>query len=187
MPRVGLTPERVVAYAGEIADEVGLEQLTLAAVAQRAGVALPSLYKHVRGLGELRRLIATQALRELGGAIGKAAVGRSKTDALRAVAEAYWRYAHEHPGRYAATLAAPDPADPELAAAAGDLLATVYAVLRSYGIKGDDAVDATRTLRALLHGYVALEAAGGFGMPRSVRQSFDRAVVALDGVLAAWS
>ena len=187
MPRVGLTPERVVAYAGEIADEAGLDQLTLAAVAQRAGVALPSLYKHVRGLAELRRLLATRAMRELAGVLGKAAVGRSRGDALRAVAEAYRGYAHDHPGRYAATLAAPDATDPELATAAADLLETVYAVLRSYGIEGEDAVDATRTLRALLHGYVSLEAAGGFGMPRAVRQSFDRAVESLDGVLTTWS
>jgi AcrR family transcriptional regulator len=48
MPRVGLTHERVVAEAAVVADEVGLESLTLAAVAKRVGVAIPSLYKHRR-------------------------------------------------------------------------------------------------------------------------------------------
>ena len=38
MPRVGLTHERVVAEAAAVADEVGLEGLTLAAVAKRFGV-----------------------------------------------------------------------------------------------------------------------------------------------------
>ena len=187
MPRAGLTPAAVVAEASAIADESGFATLTLAAVAQRLGVALPSLYKHVGGLGDLRRQIATQALRELGAALGKAAVGRSEGDALRAISGAYWQYAHDHPGRYAATLAAPDATDPELTAAAGEVLETVYAVLRSYGIEGDDAVDATRTLRALLHGYVSLEAAGGFAMPRAVRQSFDRAIAGFDVLLTNWS
>ena len=33
MPRAGLTHQRVVALAAAVADEIGLEQLTLAAVA----------------------------------------------------------------------------------------------------------------------------------------------------------
>jgi AcrR family transcriptional regulator len=58
MRRAGLSPERVVAEAAAVADEVGLRQLTLAAVAQRFGVALPSLYKHVDGLDGLQRDLA---------------------------------------------------------------------------------------------------------------------------------
>jgi hypothetical protein len=83
-------------------------------------------------------------------------------------------------------LRAPSSDDQESAAAAGQLLDVVYAVLEGYGIEGDDAVDATRTLRALLHGYVALEAAGGFGIARDVRESFDRAIEAFDATLTTW-
>jgi hypothetical protein len=49
----GLNPERVVAEAAAAADEVGREQLTLAAVAPRFGVALPSLAKQMSGLDGL--------------------------------------------------------------------------------------------------------------------------------------
>jgi hypothetical protein len=38
-----------------------------------------------------------------------------------------------------------------------------------------------------LHGFVTLEAAGGFGLPRDVDRSFDRLVDALDAALTAWS
>jgi len=187
VPRAGLTPAVVVARASELADETGFSQLTLAAVAQRLGVALPSLYKHVRGLDDLQRQIAAQALRELTDTITRATAGRSRTTALRALAGAYWDYAHAHPGGYAATLRAPSSDDPESALVAGQLLDVVYAVLEGYGIEGDDAVDATRTVRALLHGFVALEAVGAFGMARDVRASFDRAIDALDKSLAGWS
>jgi AcrR family transcriptional regulator len=186
MPRAGLNPAAVVAEASAVADESGFHQLTLASVAQRLGVALPSLYKHVRGLDDLQRQMAALALRELCDAVTRATVGKSRGDALRAMAGAYRDYAHRHPGRYAATLRAPSTDDDDAVAAAGDLLDVVYAVLQGYGITGDDAVDATRTLRAVLHGYVALEAAGGFGMPNDVRKSFDRAVEALDAMLIAW-
>lgn len=187
MPRAGLTPAGVVAEAAAVVDEKGYAQLTLAQVAARLGVALPSLYKHVRGLDDLQRRLAAQALGELTDAVTRATIGRSQRDALRGLADAYWEYAHQHPGRYAATLRAPDADDPEASKVAVALLDVVYAVLAGYGITGDDAVDATRMLRAILHGYVALQAAGGFGMPRDVRHSFDRAIDALDVTLSGWS
>ena len=65
MPRAGLTPERIISEAATVADEVGLDRLTLAAVAQRCGVSLPGLYKHVSGLEEVRHGIALLAVREL--------------------------------------------------------------------------------------------------------------------------
>jgi len=40
----------VVAEAERVADEMGLAQLTMAAVAERLGVRQPSLYKHVENM-----------------------------------------------------------------------------------------------------------------------------------------
>jgi AcrR family transcriptional regulator len=62
-PRAGLTTEAVVTLALEVVDESGPEALTLAKVAERAGVAAPSLYKHVKGLADLRRLIDLRVVR----------------------------------------------------------------------------------------------------------------------------
>jgi AcrR family transcriptional regulator len=186
MPRAGLTPRRVVEEAADVADAAGLDRLTLAAVADRFGVAIPSLYKHVRGLDGLRRDLAVLAVRELTAAISKATVGRAGSDALHAMADAYRAYATAHPGRYAAGLRAPAPDDSEYQAAADDALGVFFAVLAGYGITGPDAIDAIRGLRAAMHGFVALEAAGGFGLPQSVDASYHRLVDALDAALAAW-
>jgi AcrR family transcriptional regulator len=176
----------VVREAAAVADEVGLERLTLAAVAERFGVALPSLYKHVRGLGGLRRDLAVLGVRELTAALSKAAVGRARGDALRSIAHAYRDYARAHPGRYAASVRAPAPDDAEHLEVNDDALAVVRAVLAGYGITGADAVDAIRTLRATLHGFVTLEAAGGFGLPQSVDASFTRLAGAFDAAFAGW-
>ncbi len=46
MPRAGLNTDRVVTEGAELADEVGLTKLTLAALATRLGVRQPSLFKH---------------------------------------------------------------------------------------------------------------------------------------------
>lgn len=172
--------------AARLADEVGLDRLTLAALANRLGVALPSLYKHVRGADELNQKLAALATAELADALTAAAAGRAGGDALRAVAAAYRDYARRHPGRYPAAQRSPDADDPDHVAASDRAVGAIYAILRGYGLDGDDAVDATRTLRSALHGFLALEATGGFGLPRDVDRSYDRLVAGLDVAFRSW-
>lgn len=186
MPRAGLTADTVVAEAAVLVDEVGYDRLTLAGLAKRFGVALPSLYKHIKGLDDVHGRLAVRVALEVGDAMRRAATGKATTDALRAVAAAYRDYAHRHPGCYAYVLR-PRPDDAEHQAAALEILDVLYDVFAGYGITGDDAVDAARLVRSSLHGFVSLEVGGGFGMPRSVDRSFARVVDALDHALNTWS
>lgn len=186
MPRAGLSRDLVVAEAARVADEVGFDRLTLAAVASRLGVRLPSLYKHVAGLDALRVHVAAVAARELAAELSAAAVGRSGPEALVETAVAYREYARRRPGAYAATLAAPG-GDSEHREAAEALLRVVLAVLAGFRLEDDDAVDAVRGLRALLHGFVAIENAGGFRLPRDLDCSYRRLVETYAQGLASWS
>jgi len=176
VPRAGLSRAVIGADAAELADESGWDQLTLAAVAARFGVRQPSLYKHVAGLGELRRDISVLAGRDLHREMTAAAVGKSGPDALHAMAEAYRTFAKKHPGRYAASIIAPVPGDIEYEQVAAAIIVTVSAVLGSYGLAGDDAIHAIRGLRALMHGFVSLEAAGGFALPQDLDESYRRLI-----------
>ncbi len=187
MARRGLDAARVVEEAVTIADADGLEAVTLARVAAALGVRTPSLYNHVASLDALRRGIVLRGLRELGDALRRAAVGRAREDALLAVAHAYRAYAHERPGRFAATVAAPAPGDEELQAAAGDVVAVVVAVVGGWGIEDDDALHAVRAIRSALHGFVTIEAAGGFGIPLDLDVSYERLVRTLAAGLDAAS
>ena len=187
MPRQGLSRAHVVAEAALLADEIGLEKLTLAAVATRLGVRLPSLYNHVEGLEGLRRDLALLAVRELVARGQAAAVGLAGRDALFGIASAYRAFGHERPALFAATMRAPDPADTDLVEAAEQALRVIFAALAGYGLSGDDAVDATRGLRALLLGWVTLESSGGFGLPRDVDRSFRRLLEGFDTSLRSRS
>jgi AcrR family transcriptional regulator len=176
----------VVEEAARLVDEVGLDKLTLARLAQRLGVALPSLYKHIRGLDALLRKVSALSTAELAAQLGDAAMGRSGTDAMRALGATYREYAHRHPGRYLTTQWVPDPDDPHHVEAGDRAVGAVYAVLRGYGLSGDDAVDATRAVRSALHGFIVLENGGGFDLPQDIDRSFDRMVTALDIALRSW-
>jgi AcrR family transcriptional regulator len=184
---VGLTSERVVEEAATLADEVGLEALTLSAIAARVGVAQPSLYKHVSGMEAVRRALALRGVKELRAELLSATAGKARGDALRALADAYREYAREHPGRYEASIVAPDPGDAEHVQASEETLAVLSAVLAGYGIAGGDAIDAIRATRAALHGYAALERSGGYRMPRDLDRSFERLVAMLDDALTTWT
>lgn len=186
MPRAGLSRAVVVAEAARVADEVGLERLTLAAVAGRLGVRLPSLYKHIAGLEALQVHLAAAAGRELAAELSAATVGRSKGDALLAMAHAYRAFALRRPGAYAATLRAPEDGDEEHQAAAMAVLQVVLSVLAGFGLEGEDAIDAVRGLRALLHGFVAIEAAGGFKLPQDLDRSYRRLVQTYADTLSTW-
>ena len=172
MPRAGLGPAAVVAAAVELADEVGFTGLAMGLLAERLGVRTPSLYKHVDSLDALRRGVSVQAKRELGDALARATVGRAGPDAVRAFADAHRRWARDHPGRYAASLRAARVDDEEDRRVSDAALGVLYDVLAGFALPEDRLVDAARALRSALHGFAALEAAGGFGLPRDVDRSY---------------
>ena len=101
MARAGLTVDRLIAAAADLADEAGFENVTLSALARRFGVKDASLYSHVRGLEDLRTRLALHAGGELIDRIAPAVAGRAGKDALAAFAGAYRAYALEHPGHHA--------------------------------------------------------------------------------------
>ena len=172
-PRAGLTTGAVVDLALKIVDQAGPDALTLAKVAERAKVAAPSLYKHVKNLADLRRMIDLRVVQEMAETLTQAATGREGADAVRAVADAYRDYLRRHPHRTGALTTAPDESDTELSKATHAVAEVVFAVLRPYGFDHAQAVHATRCLRAAVHGFAGLEASGGFGRPEDVDQSFE--------------
>jgi len=172
-----LSRDVVVEAAAAIADEEGLEALSLSTLASKLGIRTPSLYNHVAGLEALRRELALLGLRELGRRIGRAAIGKTTDEAIFAIAHAYRDFVKERPGLYAATVRSSRlsyPDDPDFEAAEREAFEAVLAVLASYGLRGEDAVHAARGLRSVAHGFATLEVAGGFGIPLDLDESFDR-------------
>jgi AcrR family transcriptional regulator len=183
--KAGITLPDVVDAAAAIADRDGIEAASLSAVAARLGIKTPSLYNHVQGLGGLRRELALEATAELTAAFEEAARHHVGADRIRSIAHAYRRFARTHPGLYAALLPAPKPVeDEELYAAMAAPVQIVVAAIADVVVEtdSDTTIQVIRALRAMLHGFVDLEANNGFGMPVDIDESFDAAV---DLVVAA--
>jgi AcrR family transcriptional regulator len=173
----GLLLADVIAAAASLADSAGVEAVTMAAVAARLGVRSPSLYSHVDGLTGLRRMLALEAARRLGAVLGEAVSGRDGVDAVRRIANAYRAFSKEHPGLYAMLLSTPPrETDQEVYDAFATQVTTIGEVLIGVGVEERDVVAVVRSFRSALHGFVSLEAGGGFGLPESVDDSFEMLV-----------
>lgn len=177
MPRAGLDTATIVEAAATILNTEGVGALTLKRLARELGVKTPSLYNHIDGLPGLYRELALLNARTLGERFMQAAIGKSGPAALIAVAKAYRAYIKESPGAYLASLRSSgtqQPVDAELSAAEEQSVQVGVAVIASFGLTGEDALHALRGLRSLVHGFATLEIAGGFGLPLSLDESFDR-------------
>ena len=183
MARAGLDAEAVVDAAAQLADAEGLDRVTLTSLAARLGVRPPSLYAHIGGLADLRTRLAVRAARRMRVVLADAAAGRAGSDALRATADAYLRFAREHPGLYAAAQSGVTSGDAEAIAAAQAVVEVMFAVMRGYGLEGEDAVHAVRVVRSTIHGFVSLDESGGFAMPFSVQETWERLIAMLDAGL----
>lgn len=182
MARAGLSRDEVVRIALRLVDEggsTGFDDLSLTRVATTAGVATPSLYKHIASLAQLRQEVALVCTRDFADVCTAASIGRSEADALRSLAVAMRGFARGHPGQYAAVQVGPDPDDPaqaELRAAASRVVGVIAAVLQGFGLPESRAIDAVRAVRSALHGFVSIELAGGFRLPEDLDRSFDTLV-----------
>ena len=173
MPRrPGLDRRVLVGEAAALADERGLDAVTLANLAERLNVRAPSLYNHIASADELQKQLTLFALEALRDEMARAAIGRNGSDGLLAIAYAYRLFSRTHPGMYSATQRAVRADDAALQAVASDVLDVVRAVLAPFGLDEDTTIHAIRGFRSIVHGFVSLEAGGGFGFSQSVDDSF---------------
>ncbi|GAA3115497.1 TetR/AcrR family transcriptional regulator [Kribbella aluminosa] len=186
---MGLSGARLAQAGAELADEAGFDRVTVSALARRFDVQVASLYSHVRNSDDLKTRIATVALSELADQAAAALAGRAGADALTAMANVYRTYAHEHPGRYAASRHNPIAVSSADYVAAGRRHSELWrAVLRGYNLGEPAQTDAVRLIGSVVHGYVTLELAGSFSYsaPDSA-DSWPRILDALDALLRTWS
>lgn len=180
----GLDIQTILNTAAELAEEKGLENVSLLQVAEKLGVKSPSLYNHLSGLQELSTGLAKLAITRLESSIRNAAVGRSKGDALTAIALAYRKFAKENPELYKAILRFPDYSDKDVQEAGHAVVRILYQVMESYRYSKEETLHFARGFRSALHGFVSLEAAGFFqSADANEDTSFERLVSRLISTL----
>lgn len=184
-PKVGLDLETILEEAGELADQYGMQEVTLANLAKKLMIRPPSLYNHFDGLPGLRKQLAIYGIERINEELANAAIGVSGTEAVIAISKAYVNFARKHPGIYEATLFAPDPEDEDVQRAGTKLVDLTVRVLKAFHLEGDYALHAVRGLRSILHGFSSLEQRRGFKLSLDLDESLEIVIRAfLNGIVA---
>lgn len=155
-----LDADTVVQTAADIADREGWASVTLSRVARELHRHVTSMYSHVDSVEALRRKVALLAAVEMGELLWTAALGRSRDDALVAIADVYRTFPREHPGRGEALLTYRSREDPEFIATTIHMTEPLRATLRSYGLDDRQVEHAHRVFSATLRGFSTGESVG---------------------------
>ncbi|QFZ72054.1 hypothetical protein GFH48_01125 [Streptomyces fagopyri] len=89
-----------------------------------------------------------------------------------AIAEAYRKWALDHPGRYAESVRAPRPENDEYQAVTYEAVQILFDAVAGFGLTDERAIDAVRAVRTVIHGFVGLENDDAFHVERDPADSY---------------
>jgi len=176
MSRNKLDRTIVINTSAQLAEEVGLDNITLLKLANKLGVKTPSLYNHISGLKDIYIGLATLGMEKLGSTVRDSAIGKSNDEAITAIAYQYRKFAKQYPELYKAIINSPELNDSKVKEAGHIFVQIMYKVLEEYNYSEEDSMHIVRGLRSIMHGFVSLEAAGFFKSNWDREESYKRLV-----------
>lgn len=162
MPRQGLNKEVVTAAAIRLIEEKGFSNFSLNELAKSLDIKPASLYSHIQNIDALFTDIGIIAIRQMVSSEKEAIEGKTGDEALFALASAYRKFAKEHYGLYLLVMNIPNGNNPVLEIAAEEITEPILKVLESYNISKEMQMHYQRSLRSMMHGFVAHEEYGAF-------------------------
>ena len=174
--RQRLNRATVIDMAAAIADAEGIDAVTLSRIALNAGVKQPALYKHVTGIDELWMLLSLRARDLLVAHLNQAIEGHTRDAAVLAIAQAWRKFVHTHPGLYSATDRVPSVGDVEIEESLARVVAALTRALDGYPLTDAQRAHCARTLRSSLHGFCVLEKDQGHPEPYELEESLKQLV-----------
>lgn len=173
MPKAGLYKETVLKAAARLADEKGLDALSMKILAGELDVQPPSLYNHIGSLNELKMELMLYGWRELEQRLLRSAVGVGGWEAFREMCREFYRFAVENRGVFNAMLWYNKYSDSDSMSATGELFTYFYRTMAGLNISRELSEHLMRTIRGFLEGFALLVNNGAFGHSASIDESFE--------------
>jgi AcrR family transcriptional regulator len=174
--RQRLSRSLVIELAAAIADNEGIDAVTLQRIANDSGVKQPALYRHVSGIEDLWKELALLARRLLAESLTTARQGLTRRQAVHSVATAWREFVQRHPGIYTATDRVPSVGDPDIEASLSEVVNALDAALDGYPLSMAQRSQCARSLRSALHGFCVLEKDNGHPEPYALDEGLDNLV-----------
>ena len=173
MARMGLDKNAVISRAAQLANDIGLDNITLKALANDLNIQPPSLYYHIGGLDDLKKELMIYGWLQMEDQILEAVAGISGYDAIEVICREFVKYATENPGVFNAMLWYNKFENDKTNNATKKLFSVVFKVFSSLNISQEDSDHLMRTFRSFLEGFALLVNHNAFGNPISINDSFD--------------
>ena len=173
MGRIGVDVDKITETAAKIANEAGYENITLKMIADELGIKTPSLYNHIDGLEDVKRLLMIYGWKQMEERMIQSAIGVAGYDAIKAGCYAFYEYATENPGVFNAMLWYNKFQNEDTMEATSGLFVVLFKITSSLNISEENCNHIIRTLRGFLEGFSLLVNNGAFGNPISIAESFE--------------
>jgi AcrR family transcriptional regulator len=171
MPRAGLDRQKILCTAIELANEKGIDHVTIVALANKLGVRPPSIYNHFRNLTEIHRQMAREGLQKLEDTLLRSVAGKSGEEAILSFSLQYLEFAKENPGLYEATISSIKGEDEMIEEVRKNIIQLLVRLLAPFSLEEQKALHLIRGLRSIVHGFSSLQSAGGFQMDFRIEDS----------------
>lgn len=187
MPRNGLTKEKVVEAAAELIERSGAADFSMRALAESLNIRTASLYNHIESMDALMMAVCAYALQMQREAEMEAICGKSDTEAIFALANAYRGFARAHRELYRLIMTTAVSCGEQLSEISRCIVEPFMTVLAHTDLTECEKYHWQRVLRALVHGFVSQEEAGFFShLPAQLEESFQTALCCyIDGLACA--
>ncbi len=173
MTRNHISDEYIIETAAELANQWGLEKLSLKMIAEALQVKSPSLYNHISGLDYIKERLMIYGWKQIENKMMEAAVGVSGYEALKNMCYAFYDYAINNKGVFMAMLWYNKYETQENQGTTTKLFQMLFKIMKSLHISEDNINHSIRTLRSFLEGFALLVNNNAFGNPLSIQESFD--------------
>ena len=171
-----ITKEAVIQAASDIADEKGLNNLSLKVVAEKLNIRTPSLYNHINCLDDLLRAVAHNGMRQMNEQMKQTAIGKAGTVAIKAVAIEYLNYMIIHCGVYETIQWATWHGTEETAAIFDDYLSLLTTLIQYCDSAPEHTNEILDMLTGIIHGFTTLQLRYAFSNPDKVRNDLSNAL-----------
>jgi len=165
--------EALASIARELVEASGPDALTVGAVARRAGIKPPSLYKHFVDRSALLKAVEIDVLHELAAHLRRETKGADHKSRLKAMARAYRLFGTTAPNRYRVIYSGNAFIDPEIREACLYSAQPLFEELRAAGIAEERILPVSRTLVPFLHGFVIMEIGSAFNLGGDIEEAFE--------------
>ena len=177
MPKKGLNREIIVEAAVRLIEQRGIPGLSMRELADTLDVKAASLYNHITGMDDLMGQVGLWAVELRTAAQLEAIAGKTRLQALIALADTYRAFALEHRELDRVIMGLQRNLSPVLPQASQQVLKPILQVLDGYALSDEQKTHWHRVLRATMHGFCFHEHIGGFSHSElSVRDSYHLAI-----------